>query len=137
MSRGSAPARQVDDDDDDTRPMTHRRTSVAETGVHRPVGVPSSVFDVAKPAKRARVTAPAFDPTKIEVKRAPLPGVRTGLDPAQGVRYQALLDRMKPGDYVELAPILARGLQAYAKKVKVEVALRKLSAEQVGIWRTK
>ena len=97
----------------------------------------SSVFNIAKPAKRERVTAPAFDPKAIAIKRVPMPGPRTGVAPEQAARYQALLDRMKPGDCVELVPIIARGLQSHAKKVKTQVALRKLGEDLVGVWRVK
>lgn len=118
--------------------VTQRRTSAAATGVQKPAGAVSSVFDVARPPApppRKYAKAPEFDPAAIAIKKVPIPKTKTVHAAEQGKRYQALLDRMKSGDCVELLPVIARGLQAYAKKVQVRVTLRKLSAELVGVWK--
>lgn len=125
------------DDGLDMDRVTQRRTSAALTGVQKPPGAASSVFDVARPPPKKRLTAPEFDPLAIEIKTGvPLPATKTGAAAIQGARYQALLDRMKPGDCVELPSKLARGIQAWAKgKSGVKLSLRKISDELVGVWR--
>lgn len=82
-------------------------------------------------AKKPRAAAIEFDPLAIELKQRPLPPAITGA----GSRYQALLERMKAGDSIDVAPSIAKGLVSAAKKAKVKLATRVLSETVTGVWR--
>jgi hypothetical protein len=114
-------------------PMNQRRVSAAETGVQKPAGVASSVFDagrMAKPPKRA--LNPPIDPDTVEIRKGvPMPGAR-GAWPTD--RYGAILGRMQPGDMVELESKQAANMRMRAKKLGIEVAVRALGDGRAGVW---
>jgi hypothetical protein len=74
-----------------------------------------------------------FDPLAIELKPGrPLPSTTHTPGPS---RYRVLLDRMKPGDSVDLPTAIAKGLVSAAKRAQVKVAARVLSETVTGVWR--
>ncbi len=115
--------------------MNQRRVSAADTGVQRPAGVPTSAFDLAKQAaKTARPRTPRLDPAAVVVRQGvPIPENPRGAGSASP--YKALLDKMGSGDSVQLIETHAKSLVAYAKKMGVKVALRKLGDGLAGVWR--
>lgn len=119
--------------------VTQRRTSVADAGVQKPTGVPTSVFDngAAKP-KRRRIVPPPVIVDKIQIRhKVPLPPSATGVAAVNTTAYRAVLARMKAGDSVELPERQARGLQSVAKKDGISVAARKTGDGTLGVWRLK
>ena len=138
------PAVNADDDDIDDAPIVQRVIPAARAGgvslVDVPAWSPSAKESaVNKPATTATPPRPKkpcaapieFDPLAIELKRRPLPPAIT----SAGSRYQALLERMKPGYSVDVAPAIAKGLVSAAKKAKVKLATRAISDEITGVWR--
>jgi hypothetical protein len=95
----------------------------------------ASVFaagDAAKPKRKPRA---ALDAANVPIKSGvPIPPLATG--PHSTSNAKTLLDRMKPGDCVELNAVHARSVKAYAKKVGIKVVTRKLADERFGVWRT-
>lgn len=132
----------ADDDDVDDAPLVQRTVPASRSGgvslVDRPAWTPPKEATVTTPAqtppqpKKARVAGPAFDPLTIELKkdRALPPNVRGGVSP-----YKALLERMEPGDSVDLPTAAAKSIVSTAKKLGMKVATRVLSAEVSGVWR--
>lgn len=96
----------------------------------------NSVFAVGTPAvtpKRTRGSADAIDPATIQIESGvPIPPNRRGADSST---YQALLEKMKPGDCVRLTRRQAFSLASFARDRKVKMALRKLGDERYGVWR--
>ena len=114
--------------------LTQRRTTAAEAGVHKPAGVPASVFDIAKNApKPARKLAVRLNPAAVVVREGvPLPeNPRAG-----GVSpYKLLLDKRRAGDSVELKSAHAKSLVKCANKAGIKVAVRALGDGVSGVWR--
>ena len=81
--------------------------------------------------KKPRAAPIEFDPLAIELKQRPLPPAITRADS----RYRVLLARLNPGDSVDVAPAIAKGLVSAAKKAKVKLATRVLSETVTGVWR--
>lgn len=93
----------------------------------------NSVFAQAAPAKPKRQAAPPLDPSKVKIiPGAPIP-------PACYTRaaslYQALLDKMKKGDCVQLPERNALSLATHMRGVKVKVTTRNLGGGMFGVWR--
>ena len=128
-------------DDRSIETPTQQRTSVASTGAAKPAGVPASVFEAgslakaaqaAKPARAARAADP-LDPLAVAIK----PGVPLPVAARGGVavdRYGQLLDRMKPGDMVELPERQAKSLKSRATKGGHKAAIRRLGPALFGVW---
>lgn len=135
------PAVCADDDDIDDAPFVRRVIPATSAGgvslVDRPAWSPPKETAMTAPtptppqAKKARAAPVEFDPLAIELKQRPLPPAITGA----GSRYQALLERMKAGDSIDVAPSIAKGLVSAAKKAKVKLATRVLSETTTGVWR--
>lgn len=127
----SAPAAVSADDDD--FPFVQRVVPAAAA----PRSAPSHEAVMTKPdtppqAKKPRAAAPAFDPLTIEVKKdRALPPVFTGA----ASRYAALLERLNPGDSVDLPTAAAKSLASTAKKSNVKLALRAVGDGMTGVWR--
>lgn len=87
----------------------------------------NSVFAAGTPAvkpKRTRGAADALDPTAIQIESGvPIPPNRRGADSSP---YQALLDKMQPGDCVRLTRRQVFSLASFARDRKVKMSLRKL-----------
>jgi hypothetical protein len=74
------------------------------------------------------------DPAKVKIRTdVPLPPKTTGVG-AQSA-YDQILDRMSPGNSVELPSKQAYSLSTRAKKRGIAVALRKLNPQTTGVWR--
>jgi hypothetical protein len=133
----------ADDDDVDDAPIVQRTVpatrssgiSLVDTPAWSPPASKDSVMDKPtppQPTKKTRATAPAFDPLTIEVKKdRPLPPVV----PGSVSRYKALLERLQPGDSVDLPTTVAKSLVSTAKKLNIKIAVRAISAEVSGVWR--
>jgi hypothetical protein len=114
--------------------ITRRRTDAAQTGVQKPPGAASSVFDAARQAKPKRVTLPPIDLATVEIKTGvPITTLRRGAGAVSP--YTQLLERMKPGDCVTLPTIRANALVARAKKLDIKVAKRIHDAKSHTVWR--
>lgn len=121
---GSPPPVTADEDDVDDFPIVQRlMPATQEAAMNKPVTPPQT--------KKPRAAPVEFDPVSFELKQRPLPPAITGA----GSRYQALLERMKPGDSIDVAPAIAKGLVSAAKKAKVKLATRVLSETVTGVWR--
>lgn len=111
--------------------FTQRRTAASTTGVDKPAGARSSVFDNGGQATRRRPYVP-FDPATLVIrKNVPMPAAlqqRTS-------GALALLQRMAKGDSVELPERQVRTLQSAAKKAGIKIATRKLQDGQFGLWK--
>lgn len=139
---GGPPPVTADDDEVDTFPIRQRTVPASTAGgvslLDRPAWAPpkeatmTSTLTPPQP-KKPRVAAPAFDPLAIELKkdRALPPNTRG----AAKSRYLALIERMQPGDSVDMHPIAAKSLISAAKKANVKLATRILSEEVTGVWR--
>lgn len=130
MARANATAQRPNDDDDDGQP----RRSQTQAGSKPPpatTGAPS-VFALGKQAKPTRSQ---IDSDKVVINRGvPVPPPQVGkgaLSP-----YALLLQRMKPGDMVELPYRQGYGLISMAKKLKISVTRRTLRVGVLSIWRT-
>lgn len=94
-----------------------------------PANSPASVFDAGKPVRKI---ARGIDLDAIEIKRGiPMPQASTGCRGSA----DRLLDRMQPGDMVELTKSQATNFANYARKRGIKVSSRKLSNGVVGVWR--
>ncbi|GAC1664461.1 MAG: hypothetical protein PVS3B2_00120 [Candidatus Dormibacteraceae bacterium] len=115
--------------DDDDFPIVQRVVAAAtpsETPMNKPNTSPPPS------PKKPRAAAPAFDPLTIEiVKGRTLPPTIT----SSASRYQALLERLQPGDSVDLPTAAAKSLVSAAKKAKVKLATRAISETVTGVWR--
>lgn len=128
-------AAQVEQDEVDCSPIKRVYTSAAVAGVHKPAGAMNSPFDVVRPPKPAaskRTRAPLFNPATIAVE----PGVPL---PPHGreqiaIAYAALLDRMKPGDSVVLAPAPAAGLRTVGAKRGLKMVTRAIAGGDMRVW---
>jgi hypothetical protein len=136
-----SPAVSADDDIDDD-PIVRRVVPASKSAgvslLDRPAWTPPKEDPVNKPLvtppqpKKPRAAAPAFDPLTIELKKdRPLPPSIT----SAASRYQALLDRMQPGDSVDLPTAAAKSLVSAAKKAKVKLATRAIDDTTTGVWR--
>ena len=129
MPRANAAAQRPDEEDDG-----QPRRSQAPAGSKPPpatTGAPS-VFALGKQAKPTRSQ---IDIDKIAINRGvPVPPPQQGKGAASP--YALLLERMKPGDMVELPYRQGYGLISAAKKLKISVTRRTLRVGVLGIWRT-
>jgi len=96
-----------------------------------------SVFDIAKgasePAKPARASS-ALDPDAIAIMRGvPIPPATRFSENANAAL--TLLQRMQPGDMVQVNKSHGNTLIAQAAKSKIKIVKRKLGADAVGVWR--
>jgi hypothetical protein len=85
--------------------------------------------------KRGYVRLEPFDPLAVVIKSdVPLPPAASG--GAQRIdRCRVLLERMKPGQMVELPLPQCKSVVARAKKLGIKVAIRRLSDTNGGVWR--
>lgn len=125
-------------EDEFDRPMSQRLTSVAASGVQKPVGAMSSVFDVARPPKKSWALAPLVDFGAIEVEDGvPLPTERG----RKASRYDALLSRLAVGESAAM-PLghinsLRIAMRVWTKKRPGQTfTTRKVSETDVRVWRT-
>lgn len=89
----------------------------------------------ALPAIGSKGKPAPLDPSAVVIIKArPVPPAIRGDVGAQS-RAKQLLDRMAPGDSVDLAKRYAMSVAACAKKHQIRVAVRKLSEDTYGVWR--
>lgn len=118
----------------DPLPIRQRTVSASEAEVIKPAGAVSSVFDAGRKARGPRVMLPPLDVAKLQIRKdVPLPPPSGSVTRAS--RYKALLDRMQPGDSVELPRRHASSLVAYAREHGIKVAVRRVSGEVTALWR--
>ncbi len=112
--------------------QTVRRVSAADT--KPPVtSAPASVFAAGQAARPAKRTYRREDLSAVEIRSGvPVPPARTGPHTST---FAQLLERMQPGDMVELNPRQAQSMKSRARSLGIEVTLRKLENGQVGVWR--
>ncbi len=105
-----------------------------------PAGAARSVFDMAR-APGAAPAKPAPQKRKYTVLDLAQVHIKSGvpLPPAAksstASAFATLLERMKPGEMVELTPSQGKSLRNHAQHAKVKVAVRNLDNGQVGVWR--
>jgi len=110
----------------------HKRTSVAEAGVQKPVGVPSSAFDAGRMATPSKKTVPLLDPNTVVIEQ--------GLEPpVNGTRllsaaYLAVLAKMSEGSSVVLPHAQAVGLSSVARKRGKKTTSRVLGDGRTRVW---
>lgn len=88
-----------------------------------------------KPQKPRQPALAALDPAEVPIRRGvPLPPLTGGRrsDKAKALR---LLERMAPGDMVEVPAVAARSMASAARKAHITVALRKINETTHGVWR--
>lgn len=111
--------------------IKQRHTSAADTGVQKPAGARSSVFDVAKPPPRPRTT---LDVAAVKIRSGvPIPAHRHGPGAVSG--YETLLKQMKAGDCVTLPEREAGSMLSRAKKLGITCTRRVTGPGEVTIWR--
>jgi hypothetical protein len=102
-------------------------------GTARPAGAPAPApaapAAAPTPGKRAKVS---FDQVKVE-KGVPIPS-RVVTSTNEG---QKLLESMAPGDMVRVNAAQAKSLCFAARRAKLPVTTRRLSATELGVWRLK
>jgi hypothetical protein len=143
----SAPLAVSADDDVDDAPLVQRTVPASRSGGVSLVDVPAwsppkeTAMPVPSPTppqatkpKKAWNAAPAFDPLKIEVKKdRPMPPMLRG--PGSVSPYKVLLDRLKPGESVDLPKAAAKSLMGVAKKSGIKIACRVLDETTTGVWK--
>lgn len=145
----AAPPRVCADDDYDDAPFVRRTVPANKSSGVSLVDVPAwsppkettmpSQPPVAPPQaapkpKKVWNAAPAFDPLKIEVKTdRPIPPMLRG--PGAVSPYKVLLDRLQPGQSVDLPKAAAKSLMGVAKKAGIKIACRQLDDVTTGIWK--
>jgi hypothetical protein len=105
-------------------------TSAALAGA--PGGVPAKPAPAA-PHRTRRASAP-LDPDAVAI-RAGVPIPPRSSNPVGRSVYLTLLERMKPGDMVELTRKQAASLKARAKESGIRITVRRLGEDVTGIWR--
>jgi hypothetical protein len=94
---------------------------------------PAKPAPAAPQRRRARAAAPP-DPEAVSI-RAGVPIPPRSSNPVGRSAYLTLLERMKPGDMVELTRQQAASLKARAKESGIRITVRKLGTDVTGIWR--
>ena len=115
--------------------IERRHTSVAEAGVHKPAGVPASVFEagqLARPARKPRKPTVLIDLATIVIEvGVALPD---HLPRATTQAYNTLLAQLVPGTSVLLATNQAKTLLAAAKKRGLNVVSRVVDDQRSRVW---
>ncbi len=120
--------------DDDDAPGDRQRVVRCGPGAWPSIGAkpgPASVFDVATQPEQKAERQREIDPATAPITRRPLP------DPYSGRRvsiYRTIVERMKPGDCVELTDGQGRALVQYARKAGISVTKRMLGPDLCGVW---
>lgn len=115
---------------------TVQQRRVAATSIDKPSGASSSVFDMAraaKPPRKTRTLLPPLDVGSIKIRSGipiPNPTRAPGTSP-----YRQLLDKLKPGDSVELDESYAKSLVSAAKKAGIKLAVRRVENGGGDRWR--
>lgn len=124
-------------DDDTTDLATTQRVVKAGSTPPPSTTAASSVFDAGRKAKAA-ARPPAFDASAVVIqKNVPKPKSRFEKTSA----YQSLVERMEPGDMVEMPLRQAKSLYARCKAfAKAEpshpkFSIRTLNETTAGVWR--
>ena len=113
--------------------LNQKRTTAAATGVQKPSGVPSSIFDAGRIAAAGRAKKiykllPPLDVAAVVI--------RSGVPmPTTASPYRAPLAKMLPGQSVELSAGHAKSLISHAKKAGIKVGMRRLGDDLIGVWR--
>lgn len=121
---------------DKPNPIEQQRvvhTPLGFGGNGKPVGAVNSVFQVAASAASKRPRLAPIDPMAVVIKSGvPIPPLLRG--PGAVSPYRAVLERMKPGDCVEMPPPSGNSLASAAKKLNRSVTVRRLDNGLVGVW---
>jgi len=131
---GAPPPVCADDDVVDLLPVRQRVVPATTATKETPMAAPTVAPPQPPKPKKAWTPAPAFDPLKVEIKKdrpvAPLVRGAGAVSP-----YRVLLDRLQPGDSVDLPKAAAKSLMAVAKKAGIKIACRQLDDATTGVWR--
>lgn len=116
-------------------PIKRTLTSVAEAGVHKPAGVPCSVFEagqLARPARKPRKPSVLINMAAVVIETGvPLPEN----NPRATTRaYNILLAQLVPGTSVLLASNQARTLREAAKKRGLTLICRAVDDQRSRVW---
>jgi hypothetical protein len=133
MPRGIPNRKPPDADDDNDKGLPLRSRLPAGSQPPPATSGASSVFAIGRQAKPAAAARFAVDDVQIR-SGVPVPPPQVGKGAASP--YATLLDRMKPGDMVELPYRQGYGLLSMAKKMKIAVTRRTLKVGMLSIWRT-
>lgn len=121
-------------DEIDDQPIVQRITSAS--GQPPPAtSAAASVFAMgiaAKPRRPPRAPRLKADDVVIHSGVTP-PPISVGAGAVSP--YKLLLERMRPGDMVELPARQSYGLLSMAKKLKIATTRRTLASGVVGVWR--
>lgn len=112
--------------------VTQRRVSANDAPRPR-TSAPSSIFEAGQRAKPQRVDHVAnIDPDAVTIRRGvPVPEVNH--HPRS--KWKQLLDRMQPGDMVELPEKVAASLVATGRKAGIKTSWRRLGDGKTGVWK--
>jgi hypothetical protein len=114
--------------------IRQQRTTVAATGITKPLGAVSSVFDAGRQAKPAKIRRPRLGPPENVVIKSGVPLPVSNVGRASDV-YTPILRSMKAGDMVELKAAHGRSLQKRAKVLGIKTTSRMLGPDVMGVWR--
>jgi hypothetical protein len=120
----------------------HKQTSVAEAGVTKPAGVPSSIFEAGRMAKPVNPPKRSLASYEERVQSLADATVERGVPMAAKDQhtvlskcYAKLLDGMREGDSVLLPVFTAKGLITHARKKRsVKMVCRKTESGQFRVW---
>lgn len=104
-------------------------------GANDPAAAPDTPPPAQRPKTPRQPALAALDPDEVPIRRGvPLPSMAGGRrsDKAKALR---LLERMAPGDMVEVPAVAARSMASAARKAHITVALRKITDTTHGVWR--
>ena len=136
LSRGTpAAAAAADAEHEASLAIERRFTSAAEAGVHKPAGVPASVFEagqLARQAAKPRKPTVLIDLASIEIETGVALPVATRRATTQA--YDTLLARLMPGTSVLLPSNQAKTLQVAAKKRGMHVVGRRVDDQHSRVW---
>ena len=134
MTRATPTPKPQPDDEIDDQPIVQRITSAA--GKQPPTtGAAASVFAMGAAAKPQRPKrAPRLKADDVVIQRGvAMPPITTGA--AAVSPYKLILERMQPGDMVELPVRQGYGFLSMAKALKIGITRRTLDNGNMGLWR--
>jgi hypothetical protein len=124
------PTPSQNDDERDDAPIVRNHTQAGS----KPPPTTTAASSVFALGAKAKPQSTRFDIDAVQIKSGmPIPPPQVGKGAFSP--YVKLLQRMKPGDMVELPYRQGYGLISMAKKMKIEITRRTTAVGVLSIWR--